>query len=149
MGKSSSILGSGEEFDETQLRACCRDLGWGSVDYLKRSFSECKVDHNQIKFVICYNWHKPRSYSPLPSFVFLFFSVTTFSHRPAPRIKKKYLAKADENAQKLRVRPLSRPCQQILGPPGVHLGFCRWCGAAGICKNKLSWECHTRRYKLS
>ena len=41
-GKVSQFLGSGEEFDEIQFQACCRDLGLGSVNYLEGNFSECK-----------------------------------------------------------------------------------------------------------
>ena len=50
-----SIFGSGEEFDETQLPACCCDLGWGSVDYLGRSFSEFKVDYNPINGIVSHD----------------------------------------------------------------------------------------------
>ena len=39
------ILGSGEEFDETQLHACCRDLPGEVLTTWSRNFSEC----NQIK----------------------------------------------------------------------------------------------------
>ena len=35
LGKSSQFLGSWEKFDETQFRACCRNLGWGSVNFLE------------------------------------------------------------------------------------------------------------------
>ena len=38
--KFPNFLGSGEEFDEIQFQAYCRDLGLGSVNYLEGNFSE-------------------------------------------------------------------------------------------------------------
>ena len=43
--KSSPILGSGGEFDETQLHACCRNLPGEVLTTWRGNFSEC----NQIK----------------------------------------------------------------------------------------------------
>ena len=45
MGKSSPIFGSREEFDETQLHACCPDLPGEVLTTWRGNFSEC----NQIK----------------------------------------------------------------------------------------------------
>ena len=42
--KFPNFLGSGEEFNEIQLRACCRYLEWGSINYLEGNFSECKEE---------------------------------------------------------------------------------------------------------
>ena len=33
--KFSNVLGSGEELDEIQIRACSCDLEWGNVNYLE------------------------------------------------------------------------------------------------------------------
>ena len=43
LGKSSPILGSGEEFAETQLRVCCRDLTGEVLNTGRENFSEGKL----------------------------------------------------------------------------------------------------------
>ena len=42
--KFTHFLGSGEELDEIKSRICFCDLGWGSVNYMKGNFSECKEE---------------------------------------------------------------------------------------------------------
>ena len=42
--KFPNFLGYGEEFDEIQFRARCRDLGRGSDIYLEGNFSEYKEE---------------------------------------------------------------------------------------------------------
>ena len=42
--KFSNFLGSGEDFDEIEFQAYCRNLRLGSVNYLKGKFSKCKED---------------------------------------------------------------------------------------------------------
>ena len=50
--------------------------------------------------------------------LFLFFSVTIFSHR-----RSAYFAKVAKNAQKPRDKHLSRPRQPFWGPLAAILGF--------------------------
>ena len=53
--KFPNFLGSWEEFDEIQLRTCCRDLEWWIVNYSEGKFSECKEEYYPIKRY-CFPW---------------------------------------------------------------------------------------------
>ena len=49
LGESWPFLGSGEEFDETQLHACCRDLPGEVLTTGRGNFSECNNENDLIK----------------------------------------------------------------------------------------------------
>ena len=53
--KFSNFLGSGEEFDEIQSRACFCNLGWESVNYFWETFLNLKRNSTKIKCIVSHH----------------------------------------------------------------------------------------------